>query len=279
METTPVEQKRAKERSPSFPFITLARALERAQEFYADERRGAAPFSRTVMHWKYSESSSGALQTVAALKQYGLMEDVGGAGKGRQLKLSELAIRILLDQREDSTERDANIQKAALNPAVVAEVYQKWPELPTTKDSTLSHFLMIDKKFSETNTASVVKILKENHRFAKFGDAPVQSSKEDAEGEYVNDSPSENEQEQPSEERKPFGWLRQSARKPAPQPAAAAPAQLLLRHKGVSISLQFSEEPSREVMQYLERYFAFEKENAPTLEELRQQQGATVQET
>ena len=164
------ESKKSKDRSPAFPFITLEQALERSRQFYAEEKRGVAPFPRAAMHWRYSEASSGALQTVAALKSYGLMDEPGGTGKSRQLQLSELALRVILDQRPDSVERIGFVRQAALSPSVAAEVHLKWPEgLPS--ESTLNHFLVLDKKFNEGTALKVVKILYENQRFAaiEFG--------------------------------------------------------------------------------------------------------------
>jgi hypothetical protein len=174
-----VEIKKSKDRSPTFPFITLERALERARQFYAEEKRGIAPYSRVVLHWNYSESSSGGLQTAAALKNYGLITEPAVMGaKGRNLQLTDLALRILLDQRPDSTERDAFIRDAAFKPAVAAEVYGKWDEsLP--QDATLNHFLMLEKKFTEETAAKVTKILKENHAFAKIGSAALESERQD----------------------------------------------------------------------------------------------------
>ena len=169
-----VESKKVKERSPTFPFISLERALERAKQFYAEERRGIAPFTRAVMHWGYSDSSSGGLQTVSALKSYGLLNEMGGSGKQRQLQLSELALHILLDSRSDSTDRDRYIQVAAVSPTIAAEVHQKWPgRLPG--DSTINHFLVLEKRFGEASAASAIQILKENQTFAKLDFVDMQS--------------------------------------------------------------------------------------------------------
>lgn len=161
------ETRKAKDRSPVFPFISLEAALGRARQFYEEEKRGVAPFVRAALHWNYSASSSGALQTIAALKNYGLMSESGGTGPSRQLRLTDLALRILLDQRPESEERKEFLRLAAMSPAVSAEIYSKWPEgLPS--DSTINHFLVLDKKFNESTALKVVKIVKENHAFASI---------------------------------------------------------------------------------------------------------------
>lgn len=261
------ESKKSKDRSPSFPFITLERALERARQFYDEERRGAAPYSRTVHHWKYTESSSGGLQTVAALKSYGLMDDVGGSGKARQLKLTDLVLRILLDQRPDSTDRAGYLKQAAMSPNVAAEVYARWPEgLPS--DSTLNHFLVLERKFNDQTAPTVVKILKQNQELIASTGGTIES----AESELKDDSMVETVKTDPPTQRN------------EPSRKAALPTEMLsadrpvltLRYRGVAITLQFSEEPSRETFEYLERWAGFEKANALTKAEMDAQQGGVA---
>lgn len=262
--TESVEAKKSKDRSPSFPFITLERALDRARQFYAEEKRGAAPFARAVMHWRYTEASSGGLQTVAALKSYGLMEDVGGSRKDRQFKLSDLALRILLDQRPDSSERAAYMRQAALTPNVAAEVYERWPDgLPS--DSTLNHFLVLERKFNEGSAANAVKILKENQGFANVAGSELESQYSELEIDKVIEAPNLNVVPSRAE-----STARQAQQSNVPVKSAAG-VPLVLRNKGVTITLEFSEEPSQEIFGYLEKWAAFEKGNAPTKAELEAQ--------
>jgi len=161
-----VEPKKAKERSPSFPFISLQYAIERARQFFAQERRGSTVLPIAAKHWNYSPSSSGALQTVAALKSYGLLQDEG-SGDQRKIRLTDMALRIILDDRPDSQERQRFIRQAALTPIVTAEVYNKWPDgLPS--DATLNHWLVLEKAFSQETALKVTKIINENQAFAKI---------------------------------------------------------------------------------------------------------------
>lgn len=158
-----IENKKTKERSPNFPFISLQTALERAQEFYDKEKRGTAPYVVAAKHWDYSPTSSGALQTAAALKQYGLMADEGGGGN-RKMRLTDLALRILLDTRPDSVEREQFKRQAALTPPVAAEIYEKWPtELPSPEN--LNHYLVLERGFSQQTALKVANIIKENETF------------------------------------------------------------------------------------------------------------------
>ncbi|WP_155625903.1 hypothetical protein [Burkholderia vietnamiensis] len=154
------ELRRSKERSPNFPFINLDGALQRAQVVYSHERRSSAPTSAIAKHWGYSESSSGFKQTLGALKSYGLLVDEASPS-GRMVRLSDLALRVLLDTRSESPERAEFLRQAALKPAVASEIAQRWPEgLPS--DHTLTHFLIFDRGFQHDAAIRVAKILRQN---------------------------------------------------------------------------------------------------------------------
>jgi hypothetical protein len=157
------DTRKTKDRSPNFPFITLESALQRAQQFYAKEKRGAAPFKAAVDHWGYSALSSGGIQTVAALKSYGLLSD-DGSGAQRTVRLTDLALRILLDQRPGSTDRAEYMREAAVNPPVAGDVYAKWDgDLPS--EPTLHHYLVLERAFNEESARKAAKILFINHGF------------------------------------------------------------------------------------------------------------------
>ena len=169
----PVDARKTKERSPNFPFITLENALNRAQQFYNEEKRGAAPFLSAAIHWSYSPQSSGALQTVSALKNYGLMSEEPSAS-GRMLRLTDLALRILLDMRPGSKERIEFMREAALLPAVALKVYSKWTDaLPSP--ATLNHYLVLDRGFSQANAVRTAQILIDNQEFANVLNSGTQS--------------------------------------------------------------------------------------------------------
>lgn len=170
-----------RERSPNFPFIGFATALGRAREFYDKERRGSAAVSVVAQHWRYSQKSSGLTQTIAALKSYGLMDDEG-RGDARRLRLTERAIRILLDTRLDSPERKEAIRQAALSPSLCFSIFDKFQnDLPS--DANLEHFLLFDLKFNPDSVKAVIKILKENNEFI----AGIESNVVSEPGEPIGD--------------------------------------------------------------------------------------------
>lgn len=151
-------------RSPSFPSIDLKTAIERARIFYQHEKRLPANVAVVAKHWGYSPQSSGGKQVLAALLSFGLMEDKG-SGDQRQVKLTDLALRILLDERPGSLERREALQRAAFMPKIHSELFTKWDEsLPS--DPNLRHYLLIEKKFNENGAADFIRQLRSTADFA-----------------------------------------------------------------------------------------------------------------
>ena len=148
--------KRNRTRSPSYPYLDLQSALEKAAVLWHAEGRHAASISVVMQHWGYKEESSTGYSCVAALKKFGLV-DHDGMGETRQMKLSGLALRILLDDDPQSDERRAALREAALGPRIHAELWERYGiDLPS--DQSLKRFLVLERSFNE---ASVDELLAE----------------------------------------------------------------------------------------------------------------------
>ena len=148
--------KRQRTRSPSYPYLDLQGALEKAAVLWHAEGRHAASISVVMQHWGYKEESSTGYSCVAALKKFGLV-DHDGMGETRQMKLSGLALRILLDDDPQSEERRAALREAALGPRIHAELWERYGiDLPS--DQSLKRFLVLERSFNE---ASVDELLAE----------------------------------------------------------------------------------------------------------------------
>jgi hypothetical protein len=155
-----------KERSPSFPFISLPKAVERAQAFYDAHRRNGARLVTVADTWGYAQSSSGLQQTVGALKSYGLLEDVG-RGQDRRIQLTDLANRILHDSRPGA--KEASIKEAALRPRLFAEYAEKWlPNRPN--DSHCLSELHLDRGFTPAAAQTFLRAFDETVTFANLKD-------------------------------------------------------------------------------------------------------------
>jgi hypothetical protein len=169
-----------KERSPSYPFISLPKAIERARLFSDAHRRSPARLVSVAETWGYAPSSSGLLQTASALKAFGLLEDLGKGGD-RKVQLTDLAQRILHDTRPGA--RDAAIKEAALRPRLFAEYAEKWlPNRPS--DSHCLSELRLDRGFTEAASKMFLRSFDDTATFAdlKGGDnlSNVQQDQTDA---------------------------------------------------------------------------------------------------
>lgn len=150
-------------RSPSYPAIDLETAIDRALTLYREEGRNTAPNDAILDHWGYAQSSGPGFGTLGALKRFGLLR---GEGPGKS-RLSDLALRIILDEREDSSERDEAIKQAALMPVIHREIWEKYPNgLPS--DATLRHFLRLDRGFTDNAADELIKELRKTVAFAQL---------------------------------------------------------------------------------------------------------------
>jgi hypothetical protein len=145
---------RARVRSPSFPFIGLRKAIERVRIIAEQHGRHPVDLTAAGETWGYSPKSSGLLQTFAALRAYGLIEDIGPAGE-RKIRLSDLGWRILQDTRADA--RQEAIREAAIRPRLIAEYAIKWlPSRPSDDECILA--LHVDRGFSPQAAKQYLKV-------------------------------------------------------------------------------------------------------------------------
>jgi hypothetical protein len=168
-EATPNDEKKNRDRSPAFPFIGLKAAIERATEFYREEKRNAAPVSVAVKHWGYGEKSSAGNQTIAALKYFGLLRDKG-SGSNRRVQLTDLGLRIVMDERAISPERDALIKQAALKPKSYALLWGQWGTAMPSEEN-VRHYLRVDLKFGDSTVDSFIRGYKDTVAFAKLSES------------------------------------------------------------------------------------------------------------
>src|SRR5690606_7706410 len=107
-----------RDRSPAFPYVGLAKALQRVEQLYEKARHHEVRVADVAKDWGLTAKSSATIRTVAALLAFGLIED-NGSGEARKIKISDTGRRILDDKRPGV--REELIAKAALRPKVFAE--------------------------------------------------------------------------------------------------------------------------------------------------------------
>ena len=147
-----------KVRSPSFPFIDLREAAERARTLHDAERRNGVRPEIAAAHWGYSAKSSGAMQTIAALRAYGLLEGEG------MVRLTDRAAHLLLDDA-GSPERARLLREASLSPPVHAQLWERYrADLPS--DRSLRSFLVLELGFNEGAVDLCLRNYRETLSFA-----------------------------------------------------------------------------------------------------------------
>jgi hypothetical protein len=155
-----------KQRSPEHPAIGLQEAIQRAEEFYKHESFNYAPVDIAKRHFGYGPKSSSGMRLVAALIHFGLFEETGG-GHERRVRLTPLARNILLDKREDPTEREAAVRTAALTPLIYRKLWKHWNgNLPS--DANMEFELIRRFKFNPDSVRAFIKDFRATIAYAKL---------------------------------------------------------------------------------------------------------------
>jgi hypothetical protein len=161
------DTKRAKQgRSPAYPAISLKTALEKALAQYKAEGKYPAPMASAFTSWGFGAKSSGARDVRAALKYFGLAT-VEGDGEHGKVKLTEEALRVLLDERDDQTEKKALIRRMALNPPIYKKLLEQFPE-GIKSDATAKHFLVFEQHYNEGAVGELIAEFKATADYAEL---------------------------------------------------------------------------------------------------------------
>lgn len=164
--TAPETKKPKQGRSPAYPAISLEKALGKAKDQYEKEGKYPAPMSSAFTAWGFGAKSSGGRDTRAALKYFGLAT-VEGDGETGKVKLTEDALRVILDEREDQTEKKTIIRRLALNPAIHKKLLEQYPD-GIKSDATVEHFLVFEQGYNKSAAGEVVAEFKETAAFAEL---------------------------------------------------------------------------------------------------------------
>jgi hypothetical protein len=170
--TTEISKKH-RTRSPSYPAIDLETAIARARELYKKEAMNSASISVILSHWGYDVKSGAGLVILAALIKFGLLADEGSGDK-RKARLTELARRIMLDERPTSPERDALIKEAALTPTIHKDLWNQYKGI-LPSDENLRHELRLEKAFSDYGANEFIEEFKGTIAFAKLAECDMLS--------------------------------------------------------------------------------------------------------
>jgi hypothetical protein len=201
------KEKRQRARSPEYPALSLEQALGRAKVLYENDGLTFVPFASALKHWGYGPKSGTGLRILAALKQYGLIQEEG-SGKDRKVELSKLGQEALL-----APNKTAAIQKAATMPKAYQWLRGKWPA-PLPSDQTMRYVLETEEGFTPGAIASLIQNYRATLIFAKLDSTPSRGDIEPSDG-GKSEGPGENPAHlQPLVPPKPAGEVPMTDRQP-----------------------------------------------------------------
>ena len=167
-----------KDRSPSFPFISLPTAIERLVAYEAKFGRHATPANKAGLAWEMKEASSQAAQTLAALKSYGMV-DYQGAGPGRLTNLTEDG-RNYLRAQQDSIKKDL-IRRFALTPKAIAAYWHEWGAKRPI-DAVCLDQLVLKAKFTQSAADTFLRVYDATVAYAGLTDSDTDGPPADEAG-------------------------------------------------------------------------------------------------
>jgi hypothetical protein len=139
-------------RSPNYPAISLADALQRVAEVFAKERQHLAPRDVVIKGMGYGGTHGASLSAFSAALKYGLIEQ-----EGKDYRVSKRAITIL--HPHSPMEKADAIRDASLGPALFSELVQHFEgDLPS--DDNLRSYL-VRRGFSDAALGDVIRSFRE----------------------------------------------------------------------------------------------------------------------
>src|SRR6266851_5597882 len=148
--------KRKKDRSPPYPSIAFADALDKAKLIWDRDKKHPISADLVAQCLGYKNANNGAfLPLLSALKKYGTVVSAGGD----DLRVSDDAAAIFI-LPESSPERQKLMKKLAMMPPIFAKVIAKYgADLPS--DQTLRAKLRLDFRFASDDAAdSMIRSLR-----------------------------------------------------------------------------------------------------------------------
>jgi hypothetical protein len=158
--------KATRHRSPAYPALDLADAVQKAEAFYKDHHLHLVPVEAAATSWNLDRSSGPGGRAISALKQFGLLEEHGENGD-RRVRLSELGRRIVQLPSPDQRRKEA-ISEAAKKPTIHRDVLESFPTGLPPEDSALKSYLEYDRKFNRNAIEPLIKEIRDTWSFAEI---------------------------------------------------------------------------------------------------------------
>ena len=148
----------SKERSPNYPGRHLGDAIKDAGTLYEKEGRTAFVGAVAAKALGYKSFSGPSKVRLAAMKQYGLLDQ---KGKG-ELQLSERALTLILMNASNAEWKKA-VRAAAMAPPIFNDLYR---DKLSASNESITHTLVVDKHFTADGAANCIRVWRATMEFA-----------------------------------------------------------------------------------------------------------------
>ncbi len=139
----------AKTRSPNYPQLDFAEALEKAKLIYKAAHQHSISDEEIAAALKYMSLNGRSMGVISAIKKYGLLEPAGDG-----YRISEDAFNVF-ELPVDNKEHIESLKKMAFTPQIFVELRETYGDnLPN--DQILRHYL-IKNKFNPDKADEVIK--------------------------------------------------------------------------------------------------------------------------
>jgi hypothetical protein len=160
------------DRSPNYPSIGLEEAIKDSRLLWDREQRTWVPPSVAATAWGYKSLSGPARQTIASLKQFGLLQSSGNG-----VALTDLAVEIL-HQPPDSAAWQEAVMTASVKPPLFRDLVGDFNH---ASNEALKAYLITKRRFSEDGSKRVTKAFREtmslvNRTMEGYTEAPMTTS-------------------------------------------------------------------------------------------------------
>jgi hypothetical protein len=145
------ELKKERHRSPNYPAVGLADALDRVSKLVRANGKAGAPTEVAAKNIGYSSAHGSAMSTMAALKKFGLVTDNGG-----RIVPTQRALEII-NLPDGDPRRKIALQEAALSPSIYRELVTFYKDTGLPGAEALEAELKTYKGFNPKAVAAFVR--------------------------------------------------------------------------------------------------------------------------
>ena len=162
----------SKKRSPNYPFIDLGKALERTRKLYEKVEVGGFTQVDAAHAWGYKSDNGISRSTIAAMRQYGLID----YKKGDQGRLSQRGLTIALSE-PSSPGYQRCVREAAVEPPLFEELFTSG-RVNSARDA-LRRFLVMDKGFTSDGASRIIEVLNATRSLLPAEDSYISNEPDD----------------------------------------------------------------------------------------------------